>query len=242
MTQASPSSCHRLHRPPRCISFFDLPPELRNYVYELSGIEHANRRLDFSSSPLKNRPTATLPAMLRADDRLLVEAGSYYFPIGAFDIQLDWKNTRPLSQWFAAIGAVNQTRMVKNGSVMLRFLHDAAASCRAEGCYNTRRPSLRLLLDRVPGYPGPSLEGLQLRTTYPEMALWRTECGCPRGTKARIEPLPEKEIPKACISEVHPSVLFVADRARERKKVVERAEATLGSLRRVMEESRRIKG
>lgn len=179
-------SRHIRPKPPnrRYTGFFDLPAELRNAIYELTCLFTSPRNLNFHRGPHHKRPrSTTTPALLRADIRLLVEAGSYYFSSNVFDIIISRGDSASLSAWLRFIGRSNRVCLAKNAGVILRLV-PTMHGCDGKPAFRTRvRPfvqpaELCSRVDLIRAGIGPAvteaLRWLPARDSW----KWTRDCRC----------------------------------------------------------------
>lgn len=106
--------------------FLDLPPELRNLVYEHAGIERASRRVDLHHQKV-DQVLHSLPELLQANKQILDEAGSYYFSSGRFEILVNRSHVCLLVDWLKLIGLSNREYLANNKNVVVMLAHDRDA-------------------------------------------------------------------------------------------------------------------
>ena len=104
--------------------FLSLPPEIRNRIYEYSGIECAARDIDLHQ-PKLNSTLQCLPRLLQTNLQIRDEAGSYYFSSGAFDIMIDRYRMHAFMAWLKSIGPFNRESLANNKGVTVRLTLDA---------------------------------------------------------------------------------------------------------------------
>lgn len=102
--------------------FFDLPPELRNLVYEFCELETASRRLDFADWRIDWRTRG--PALLQASKQLLYEAGSLYFSTGTFDILVHKLGLDIFADWARSLGPSVRQQLLEIRNVTIRLVLD----------------------------------------------------------------------------------------------------------------------
>ncbi len=102
--------------------FLSLPPELRNRVYEYTGLERLGRYADLSN-PRRWRPSRAMPRLLQVNKQICDEAGSYYFnTTTAFELLLDPLQLRRFRLWLSLIGPANRARLAANRNMHVRLV------------------------------------------------------------------------------------------------------------------------
>ena len=158
--------------------FVDLPPELRNRIYEYAGIEQVSRRIDLHHSK-DNDAWKHLPWLLRVNKQLRDEAGSYFFSNGSFDILVDRARLRPLMDWLKAMGHRNRERLANNDLVTIRLVYDSELCGSAE----RRLPNATSkTVNSISFLDAAHLVGLgreiqQLTETFPGLEKWKFRSG-----------------------------------------------------------------
>lgn len=185
--------------------FFDLPGELRNAIYELCITPDTNRNIDLHSDTFRYSPQATLPPLLQADERILVEAGCFYFPPdGTFTFKIDQACIPPFAHWFTLIGPLNRARLASNPGVTIYLIHNRR-QCRTM-TYHTVHPMTAVQITR--SQPTATFD------PFPVLEMWRLASKCPRPSQDREWMLPEDvegdgRRRRRCLARtVHPKVLL----------------------------------
>lgn len=178
------SECIRPKPPTRKYAgFFDLPAELRNTIYELTCLFTGPRNLNFHCGAHYKRPRNATPALLRADIRLLIEAGSYYFSSNTFDIITGRGDIGPLSTWLRFIGRRNRVHLAQNANVTLRLV-PKAHGCDGRPSFRTR---FRTFLPPVQLYSrialvraghGAAVKEVSRRLPVSDRWKWTADCRC----------------------------------------------------------------
>ena len=137
---------------PGAFRFLDLPAELRNRVYEYTGIERGCRRLDLRCL-ITAASLTHLPSALLCNKQMCDEAGSFYFPTGRFDITIDWDRFDNFLNWLKALGASNLKRLTSNPQVTIRLVH-SRRQCRSECQYESQ------VIRTLNGYESLCITGL----------------------------------------------------------------------------------
>lgn len=106
----------------RPFRFVDLPPELRNKVYEYLGISSFRHWIELQDPELDD-PSKALPSILQVNKQIRDEAGSYFFqPNTRIGFILDIGGSSILKSWLDLIGPLNCSRLAANPNVSIRFL------------------------------------------------------------------------------------------------------------------------
>ncbi|KAK3702384.1 hypothetical protein LTR37_014958 [Vermiconidia calcicola] len=100
-------------------AFLALPPEVRNRIYEYTGIGHMPRHADFQDLRIVDARQC-VPTLLRINRQIRDEAGSYWFR-GCFDIIVDRSRIYLFFDWLRYIGRRNRERLANNSDVAVRL-------------------------------------------------------------------------------------------------------------------------
>lgn len=102
--------------------FFDLPPELRDLIYEFAGLVAA-RKIDLDQHELPSTFFKHLPPILHASKQLRYEAGAHFFSASSFDFLLDRGHLSLFFSFLNEIGRLNCERLLSNPNVTIHFEH-----------------------------------------------------------------------------------------------------------------------
>ena len=158
----------------------DLPPELRNRVYEYTGIDSGFQHIDLRH-PGRGNPLRCVPNLLQANQQLLNEAGSYYFSGGVFDILVDRDQVQPLIDFLQLIGKSNLEALVNNQHVTISLIHKnakprakmfhRASALATNHGFNfedaVHATALSLDYDRVAKAQYPNLQSWKFKSSFP---------------------------------------------------------------------------
>lgn len=110
-------------------SFFDLPAELRNRIYELlePEIKRYRRCIDLQDPDLHYLWTA-LPALLQCSKQMCAEAGTYYFGVDTtckqrqFNILLNPTKLKLFDEFLQLVGRANRARLFDDPNIRIRLV------------------------------------------------------------------------------------------------------------------------
>ena len=171
----------------RCLGpfrLFDLPPELRNKIYELAGVERASRHFDLRH-PNMSSPLQPLPQLLQANKQFLYEAGSYYFPTGSFEILIDQSRISLFINWLKVLGPSNRERLASNSSVTVRVVHKRC-DCELDPIRTytfTKKKQGYLRFEDVVRLVFLEHDYQRIAETYPALRKWRFTSECDKDTR-----------------------------------------------------------
>ena len=177
--------------------FLDLPPEIRNRIYEQVRFDEKSYYINlYHTKP--DRILGCLPPLLATSKQLCDEAGGYYFLIGVLVFTINGYRIDEFSSWLSAIGPKNRQRLADNMNVTIRlFIPLAEFEC-DDQCepYRTGVCLRGHMLSDLTYLVGLGSEFDDVTQTHPSIKGWHVEAyvtpGLPPQTQMQNSSMPRE--------------------------------------------------